>query len=470
MKIARTLIAFLFLAATIAHAQKEHALPKELPPYGPLAPVHAPEVKTLQLENGLTLWIVSRSGFPKVAIEMAVRGGLAADPKDRPGIAELLASALTQGTKTRSARQIAEQIQAAGGDLSARATRDSIIIDTSVLADKFIQALPVLADVAANASFPDNEVAIAKRNVNDTLRQNEADPTFLANRAMAKEIFGDHPYSVVSPTHASIDQTTPVELRQEFARRFQPKQALLVVVGPLSVSETESAVRKAFESWKPAQSAELPETPKPEMKFTHSVFFVPRPDSVQTTLGLGLAGPRRRDPDYEAAQTANAVFGGMFGSRLTLNIREDKGYTYSPGSALRTFRQAGFFFTQADVRNAVTGASFNEMAYELNRMATVPPTETEMTQARRFLVGLLAISLQSGSGLASQLSSYWVDGLGPDEIAKHSERLEKATPEEVAAAARKYFSAAHSTVVAVGEEKVVRRELEPFALGIKPAQ
>ncbi|HTR25728.1 MAG TPA: pitrilysin family protein [Terriglobales bacterium] len=470
MKIARSLIAFLFLAATFTYAQKEHALPKELPPYGPLAPVRAPEVKTIQFENGLTVWIVSRSGFPKATVELVVRGGLAADPKDRPGIAEVLANAVTQGTKARTARQIAEQIQAAGGDLSASATRDGIIVSTSVLADEFTQALPVLADVAANASFPDNEVAIAKRNVNDSLRQNEADPTFLANRALAKEIFGDHPYSVVSPTHASIEQTTPTELRQEFARRFQPRQALLIVVGPLSASEAEGAVRKAFESWKAGQGSAVPETPKPEMKFVHSVFLVPRPGSVQTTLGLGFSGPRRRDPDYEAAQTANAVFGGMFGSRLTLNIREDKGYTYSPGSALRTYRQAGFFSTQADVRNAVTGASFNEMTYELNRMATVAPTETEMTQARRFLVGLLAIGLQSGAGLANQLTSYWVDGLPPEEIGKHSERLEKASPEEVAAAARKYFSAARATVTAVGEEKVVKQELEPFGLEVKQVE
>ena len=173
MKNARILIALLFFAIAFGHAQKEHALPKELPPYGPLSPVPAPAVKTITLDNGLTIWMVSRSGFPKVAAVLAVRGGLVADPKDRPGLAEILANALSQGTKTRTARQIAEQLQAAGGDLNARATQDSIIVSTSVLADKFNQALPVLADVAANASFPDNEVAIAKRNVNDSLRQRE---------------------------------------------------------------------------------------------------------------------------------------------------------------------------------------------------------------------------------------------------------------------------------------------------------
>jgi zinc protease len=462
-------IAFLLFAATFAPAQKEHALPKELPPYGPLTSFAAPAVKTIQLDNGLTIWMVSRSGFPKAAAVFAVRGGLASDPKDRPGLAEVLANALSQGTKTRSARQIAEQLQAVGGDLATRATQDSIIISTSVLADKFEQALPVLADVVANASFPDSEVGIAKRNVSDSLSQREAEPSFLADRALAKEIFGDHPYGVVAPTHSSIDQTTPAELRREFARRFQPKQALLIVVGPFEGAETEGALRNAFEDWHPAEGTGVEQTPKPEMKFTHAVFSVPRPGSVQTTLRLAYAGPRRQDADYEAAQMANAVFGGMFGSRLVLNIREDKGYTYTPSATIRTYRDAGFQFSQADVRNAVTGATFNEMSYELNRMATTPLTETEMTQAKRYLVGLLALSVQSEIGLANQLANLWINGLPDDEIARHSEKLEKSTAADVSAAARKYFSAARTTVIAVGEEKVVREELEPFALEIKPA-
>ncbi|MFZ3340037.1 MAG: pitrilysin family protein [Terriglobales bacterium] len=470
----RILISFLFLMTlflmtAFAQAQKEHALPKELPPYGPVKPFSAPSVKTIQLDNGLTVWMVSRGSFPKVAVVLAVRGGLAADPQNRPGLAEVLANALSQGTKTRSARQIAEELQAAGGDLDVRATQDSIIVSTSVLADKFDQALPILADVAANASFPDAEVAIAKRNVADSLRQREADPSFLAGHALAKVMFGDHPYSVVAPTQSAIDQTTPAELRQEFARRFRPEQAFLVVVGPFEGTDAESALRKAFASWKPAQTAGVQPTPKPEMKFPRAIFLVPRPGSVQTTLRLAYPGPLRQEPDYEAAQVANAVYGGMFGSRLTLNIREDKGYTYSPFATLRTYREAGFLFTQADVRNAVTGASLNEIDYELNRMATVPPTEPELAQARRYLVGLQAINLQSGGGLARDLSNLWIDGLPPEEIARHSEKLEKATEAEVSAAAKKYFAAAHSTVIAVGEEKVVRRELQPFALEIKPA-
>ncbi|HST08735.1 MAG TPA: pitrilysin family protein [Terriglobales bacterium] len=469
MKAIFALLSSFVLLASFAQAQKEHALPKELPPYGPVAPLKAPTVKTVQLENGLTVWLVAREGFPKVAVTLAVRGGLSADPKERPGLAELLAKSLTQGTKTRTARQVAEQFQAAGGDLSARAAQDSIYLSTSVLADKFSQVLPVLADVATGASFPDAEVKIAKNNVSNSLRSREAEPGFLAGRALAKIMFGDHPYSVIAPTQPSIEQTTPEELRREFARRFQPKQAVLVVVGSFDAVQAETSLRQAFQSWKPQGSDSVAGTPKPAINPARAIFLVPREGSVQTTLRTGAPGPLRQADDYEAAELANTIYGGMFGSRLVLNIREDKGYTYSPFAALRTYREAGFFFTQADVRNAVTGATLNEIDYELNRMTTTSPSDTEMTQAKRYLVGNEALGLQSGSGLAGELASLWVDGLPPDNIAKESERIEKSTATDVTIAARKYLPPSHAAIIAVGEEKVVKEELKPFGLEIKPA-
>jgi zinc protease len=469
MRIFLALIATCLLSASFAHAQKERPLPKDLPPYGPVAPLKAPTVKTVQLDNGLTVWLVAREGFPKVAFTVAARGGLAADPKDRPGLGEVLAKTVTQGTKTRSARQVAEQFQAAGGDLSARAGQDSIFLSTSVLADKFTQVLPVLADVVMNANFPDAEVKIAKSNVANSLRSREAQPGFLAGRALAKVMFGDHPYSVIAPTQTSIDQTTADDLRREFARRFQPKQAVLVVVGSFDATKAEASLRQAFQAWKAEGTGSVPDTPKPTIQLARAVFLVPRTGSVQTTLRVGAPGPLRQAEDYEASEIANAIYGGMFGSRLVLNIREDKGYTYSPFAALRTYRDAGYFFTQADVRNAVTGASLNEIDYELNRMTTTGPNDTEMTQAKRYLVGIEAIGLQSGAGLAGELASLWVDGLPPDDIAKESEKIDKATAADVTAVAKKYFGAARSTVIAVGEEKVVREELQSFGLQIKPA-
>ena len=175
----------------------------------------------------------------------------------------------------------------------------------------------------------------------------------------------------------------------------------------------------------------------------------------------------RRDPDYEAALVANAVFGGTFGSRLVSNIREDKGYTYSPFSSLQTYRAAGVLVTGADVRNDVTGPTLNEISYELNRLATTTPTADELKQAERYLVGTEAIEMQSREGVATELARLWVDGLSPDEIGVYGRKVASTSAEDVNAAARKYFPAAKAVIVAVGEEKVIREACSPFAIPIE---
>ena len=459
----------ILLAASCSAAQetKQPAMPKGLPAYGPQRPLHVPQVKVAKLDNGLTLWLVSMEGVPKVAVTLAVRGGLAADPGDRPGLSELLANTLNQGTKTRSARQIAEEFEAAGGDFQARASRDGIIVSTNVLAEDASPALTVLADVLQNAAFPENEVALAKRNLSDSLKQQESQPGFLANRALAKAMFGDTAYSVVAPTQESIRAATAQELRSEFARRFRPDEALLVAVGNMDTAKMEALVREKFGSWKAPETPAVADVARPAETAPHSVFVVPRQGSVQTTLAVAGFGPLEGDADYEAANVANAIYGGMFSSRLTTNIREDKGYTYSPGSSIDTYREAGVLRTGADVRNAVTAPSFNEITYELNRMATTSPTEEELTRAKRALLGFQAILLQLRGAVAGQLADNWMDGLPADQISIEGEQVQKVTSGEVDAAAQKYFPAMRMTIVAVGEENVIRKAFAPFGIPIQ---
>jgi len=367
-------IATVLLLASGVFAEKA-ALPKDLPAYGPEKPLQTPSVKVSKLDNGLTVWLVSQPGFPKLAFTLSVHGGLASDPADRPGISELLSNTIDQGTKTRTAKQIAEEIQATGGDLIAGSGKDATTLLTEVLSSKADAAITLLADLAQNATFPENEVALAKRNLADSLRQQEADPSFLADRQMARVLFGENPYHVTSPTQESITAATSAELQKIYAQRFRPDQALLVAVGDFDNDKLLAQVKTKFGTWKAGNEAPISTPSRFSSTMKPTVHLIPRPDSVQTTLELGTLGPVRSDPDYPASQVANAIFGGTFGSRLTLNIREDKGYTYSPYASLQTYVATGVLTAQADVRNEVTAASFNEMVYELNRMATTSPTE-----------------------------------------------------------------------------------------------
>jgi len=470
--IRRTLLLFLISLLALPGAwgaEKEKPLPKDLPPYGALRPFTAPQVAVRKLANGLTLWLVPRPGFPKVSLAVAVRGGMAADPKDRPGLSQLLVETIDQGTKTHSARQIAEDLQAAGGDLVGNAGADSMLIATSVLSSKAEAGLAVMADVLQNATFPDSEVDLAKRNAADRLREQEASPFFLASRALAKVVFADHPYAVTSPTQDSIAKTTAAELRQEYARRQRPDEAVLVVVGDFDPDELTTIAGRLLGEWKVPPEAPVPPVEKPTRPTPRGVFFVPRPESVQTTLVVGSPGPTERDSDFAPVQVATAIYGGMFGSRLILNIREDKGYTYSPGAFLSPRREAAVFQTWAPVRNEVTGATLNEINYELNRMATTSPTDDEVTHAQRYLIGTKAIEVQAQDAVARELARLWVFGLPPEELGRESQRVGKVTPKEVEAAGAKYFPASRQAIVAVGEEKVIQGQFSPFGLRIEPA-
>jgi zinc protease len=463
-----TLTGVLTASACVA-AEKEAPLPKDLPPYGETKPYRLPAVEKLKLDNGLTVWLAPLTGFPKVSVAAAVRGGYAVDPKDRAGMADLLAATLSQGTNARNARQIAEVLQGCGGDLNVQADADGISLETSVLSEKVQTALDVVGDVLLNANFPDHEVDIAKQNAASTLEVREGEPEFLANRALHKAIFGDHPYSVTAPTKESIANTTASELKQEYRRRFRPDEAVLVVVGDFDQRALAAQIKKGFGGWsKPATASDVA-VPTPPSNITKSAFYVPRPHSVQTALYIGGLAPTLGQKDFEAATLANAIYGGMFGSRLILNIREDKGYTYSPDSYVAPYVKSGMLVTRADVRNAVTGASFNEITYELNRVATTTPESEELIRAKRYVIGSMAIRLQGQLSLARALAQYWGRSLTPEDLARRSERIEKVTAEEVQQAGRTYFPMWRMTTVAVGEEKVIKDELSPFGLEFKKA-
>ena len=465
MRRALTLWLFVPLCLSLARAaEKEKPLPKGLPSYGPLQPFVAPQVTPHQLSNGLTLWLAPRPGFPKVSLAVAVRGGKAADPKGGPGLSVLLADTLDQGTKTRSARQIAEELQAAGGDFSRDAEADDLIVSTSVLSSKAEAGLTVLADILQNATFPDSEVALAKRNAADRLRSQEADPFFLTSRALVRAVFGDHPYSVIAPTQDSIAKTTAEELRREYARRFRPDQVALVAVGDFDAGTLTGWVESLLGKWQTPAEPPVPAVEKPSQAAPHAVFYVVRPESVQTTIAVGTLAPTRGEAEYPAAQVGVAIYGGMFGSRLTLNIREDKGYTYSPFAYLSPRRQVAVFQSWAPVRNEVTGAALNEMNYELNRMATTAPTEDELTHAQRYLTGTRVIELQSQDAVAAELARLWVFGLSAEELGTETARIQKVTAKDVEAVGAKYFSAARQTIVMVGEEKVIKDQVAPFAI------
>jgi zinc protease len=445
-------------------------MPPGLPAYGPMRLPEAPKVKSETLANGLTVWLVQQNNLPKVAVTLTLRGGYCADPADARGISDLLAATVKLGTTSLNARQIAERSQASGGDLKAAANTENLTLSIEPLSEHVSDAVSLLADLATHASFPDSEVELAKKNLLSSIQQNESDPKFLALRAFGRVHYGDHPYGVVSPTSAMVEHATPKSLRQLYEDTFAPNQAVIVVVGAIDPAVVLAAIHSSFDQWKssdhaaPATAAAEPASPAEK-----KVFFVPRPGSVQTALLMGGPAPIRTDPDYSALEVANAIYGGMFGSRLTNNIREDKGYTYSPYSYLDINGKAGVVITREDVRNAVTGPSYKETVFELNRIATVPVSDQELSSAKRYLLGTLGFRLQSRSSVALRLANLWVFGLDAQFIRRDADHIMSSTAEQVQQASGRYLAPDKMSIVAVGEDKVVHEQFAPFNLPVVDA-
>ncbi|MHB8800874.1 MAG: M16 family metallopeptidase [Thermoanaerobaculia bacterium] len=436
--------------------------PDGLPPLGPERAVPMPAVATALLPNGLAVLVVPWRGVPLASARLVVRGGLSDDPPGRPGLARLLAAALREGTAGRSGADLADLAQEAGGDLSAGAGPDALTIGAYGLAARLPLLLDLVADVVRRPAFPADGVARARHLAHEELETSESEPSFLAVRAFAREVYGDHPYATIAPTAASIDGVTPALLAAEAARRLRPERALLLVAGDVNPDEAIAAAGSTFGDWTAAG------TPPPAVAAPvataepRSILVLDRPGSVQTNLMVGNLGFPRTDPDAWPLELAMTIYGGSFTSRLVQNLREAKGYTYSPGAAASWLAGCGTVRSFAAVRTEVTGAALNEVLYEMERMVTTEATDEEMERAFRREAGSLAIALQTAAGVADEVARLWVLGLPPEEIGRIVPGLAAVTKGDVRRVSGRVFGTGSARIVAVGDAAAIRAELESF--------
>lgn len=436
--------------------------PANLPPLGPERAVPNPHVDATTLPNGLAVQVVPRPGVPLVTVRLVTRGGMALDPPGSPGLARLLAATLREGTRSRTGVRIADLAQEAGGDLSAGAGPDSLTIGASGLAARLPLLLDLVSDVARHPAFPEEGVERAKDLALEDLETSESEPFFLAVRAFARAVYGSHPYGTISPTAASIDAVTPELLAAEACRRIRPDRSLLLVAGDVDAAEVRCEAQRLFGDWAadgaPPAPVPLPATgPGPRR-----ILVLDRPGSVQTNLLVGNLGFPRTDPDAWPLELAMTIYGASFTSRLVQNLREEKGYTYSPGAGASWLDGCGTVRSFAAVRNEVTGAALNEILHEMERMATTEPSDEEMERAFRRDAGSHAISLQTAGGVADELARLWVLGLPPDEIGRVVDALAGVTKADVRRASRRVFGTGFARIVAVGDAAAIREELATF--------
>ncbi len=452
----KNLIAILLLSTVVVAQQKTP------PPPGAARPLNLPKITEKKLANGLTVVLAPLPNVPKISSILTLRAATtASDRVAHPGIAQIAATVANEGTDTRTSKQLREELRSIGGTLSLGSDADSTTMSASSLSEFSAKMFELMSDVAQHPSFPETEVKLAQENIIQQIRGARADPGFLVNERFQKAVFGDHPYGFVLPDEKSINALTPKDLQEFVAKYYIPNASHLIVVGDIEVEKTFAEIEKAFGSWKSGTVPpdENPPVPKREKRQIH---FVNRPGSIQSGIYIGNASIPRKDKDYFAIRTADTIYGGSFYSRLTRNIRESKGYTYSPFSFSNTRAKTGSFLAGAFVRNEVTGPTLLEIFYELDRMRVLPVTDEELNAAKEYSNGNFSVELASQFGLAGRINSVYTYDLDKNFINDFRPKIEALTPADIQRAAARYFDTYRAAIVIVGDWEKVKDQVTPF--------
>ena len=428
-----------------------------LPALGPIPRAKRMTSAERTLSSGVHVVVVRRTGVPLVELRLRVPflSPLAAHPAQ----AELLADSLLAGTSQHSRDEIASRVQSVGGSLSTSVDADRLVVAGSGLASGLPVLLDTMAEVLTAATYPQGEVLRNRARLVERLTMARSQAGVIAHEALARRLWGNHPYVHDMPDADAVAATTAAQVRRLHERRVVPGGATLVVVGDVAPARTLDRVEAALSAWTEDPGRGRAVAPLPPIT-TGPIVLVDRPGSVQSALRLAGPAVARNHPDAAALSLANLVFGGYFSSRWVENIREDKGYTYSPRSSVEHRQLGSTFRAAADVATGVTAAAVLETAYELGRMASTSVRDDEVEAARQYAIGSLSLSVATQAGLASTVAGLAGAGLGLDWLAGQPGRLAAVTTEQVSAAAAEYLAPARLVSVIVGDAAAIRAPLE----------
>ncbi len=440
------------------------AAQKESPPApGTPRDYRVPPRRTFMLPNGMWVTMAPYGVVPKVAINLSIATGGIDESKTEVELAGLTADMLVEGTTTRTAADISRAAADMGGSLDAGAGDDRVNIGGEVLSESAEKYVALLADVAQHPKFAEEDVERLRAN---RVRDNAiamSSPGQLSRAKFREMMFGDHPYARVFAPESLLNSYTAAKVRAFHARTYGAKRAHLYVTGVYDQAKVELAIRTAFSRW----AAGSPATVLPATPVNHrQLALVDRPDAVQSSIRLGLPVTDPTNPDWVKLNVADALLGGTFGSRITSNIRENKGYTYSPGSFIATYGKTGIWLEVADVTTNVTGPSLKEIFYEVDRMRSEAPPEAELTGIKNNMVGLFTLQNSSRFGLMNQLQFVDQYNLGDKYLTGYVRNVMSVTPAQVLQTTQKYIDPSRMTITVVGDKKIVEPQLEPYKAAV----
>jgi zinc protease len=423
-------------------------------------------VQRFTLGNGLPVWLVESHRLPMVSASLVSGLGSAADPPDRPGLANLATGTLDGGTTHRDALGLSRELEAAGATLGHDTSQDGTWLTATSLTGHAPDTLGILADVVRNPTFPADEVARVRDADLVSLRQSRDTAGTIAETLAQREVYGaTHPYGhPATGTEDGLRAATADDLRRAHDRAFTPDTTALVVAGDVSPAEARTLAESAFGSWTGTPAA-APSVPGPPAGATPGILLVDKPGASQTALYLAAPGIARSDPDYEALVVTNDVFGGVFSSRLNQNLRETHGYTYGVSSDVDAHRGAGLLTISMDVQTASTADAVKETLRELDTVTASGVTADELKRATQSLAGSVPTLFASRTKTLATLRALSLYNLPADYFGSRPGRLAKITGDTAAAVARRHFSPGAFTVVAVGDRSAIEGPLRALNLG-----
>jgi zinc protease len=430
----------------------------------PLAfkPLNIPKPYETTLPNGLQVVIVEEPRLPLVSYRLAFRTGSASDPTELPGLTSLMADLLNEGTETRTSRQIADEVARLGATLSAGVNSDYTTVAASALSMYGDQILDLLADITLHPSFPANELELSRQNRKQGLIAQRAQPSFLASERLSHILYGQHPYATISPTPESLDAMTRDKLIGFHRAMFIPNNAVLIIAGNVKRDAILKRVTDIFGKWERAEAAKE-NFPAPPERSSRAIYVVDRPGSAQSNIVIANTSINRNSPDYFPMLVMHTVLGANASSRLFMNLREAKGYTYGAYSSLDTRRSVGTFRETAEVRTPVTGASLKEFFYELERIRTEPVSDKELQDAKSYLTGVFPIRLETQEGLIDQLVQIKMYGLPADYLQTYRDRVQAITAADIQRVANQNVLPDKAAIVIVGDAAAISDQIKPYA-------
>jgi zinc protease len=413
------------------------------------------------LSNGLEVILAESHSIPKFHGELFFRSGNAAVADRAPGLAEMTATVVRTGTTKRVSRQIEEDLRRLGADLSSGAGADTSAISFAGLSEFAEPLLSLVNELVREASFPEGEFERERRQKLEEVKLERTQPGFLASERLRKVLFCANPYGQVSPSEAQVAAYKLDDLQSVYREFYTPENGILVLVGDFDPNEMLKTAEKVFGGWagkKPdSKPAAAPANPR-----GRRVYLVHVPGAVQSQILAGCHAITRKHPDWVKLGLTNSLYGGAFNSRLVMNIREDKGYTYSPRSGVSALREHGYFSVSAAVRNDVVAASLTEIFYEMDKLRSIPVPEPELADAQNYLSGVFSMGLATQEGLLSQFSTVALNELPDDYLETYRQKVRALTPQDLLVTARKYLDSANMQIVVVGDRAQIEEQAALF--------